>query len=57
MGPAGDTAAGMLSAERGGMSGPMVVSGLVPGDRLGLTVEPAAGSGHPTSVPVVMVSL
>jgi hypothetical protein len=57
MGPAGETAAGMLPAARSGMSGPMVVSGLAPGDKLGLTVEPAAGSGRPTSVPIVLVGL
>jgi hypothetical protein len=57
MGPSGDTAEGMLPAARGGMSGPMLVSGLGPGDRLGMTVEPAAGSGRPTTVPIVVVGL
>ncbi len=57
MGPAGDRAAGMLPAAKGGMSGPMVVSGLRTGDKVGLTVEPAAGASRPTSAPVVMVGL
>jgi hypothetical protein len=57
MGPAGATAAGMLPPAHGGMSGPMVVSHLAPGDQLGLTVEPAAGSRQPTSIPLVLVGL
>jgi anti-sigma-K factor RskA len=57
MSPSGDTAAGMLPTAKGGMSGPMVVSGLAPGDQLGLTIEPAAGSRDPTSIPVVLLPL
>jgi anti-sigma-K factor RskA len=57
MGPAGDTPAGMLPSGHHGMSGPMVVSRLAPGDRLGLTIEPSAGTGRPTSAPVVLVAL
>jgi Anti-sigma-K factor rskA/Putative zinc-finger len=57
MGSSGDRPAGMLPAEHGGMSGPMIVRGLAPGDELGLTVEPAAGSRQPTSDPVVLMGL
>ena len=57
MGPGGPTSAGVLAAAHHGMTGPVVVSRLAPGDRLGLTVEPSAGSGRPTSAPVVMVAL
>ncbi len=57
MGPAGDRPAGMLPPARHGMTGPMVVGRLASGDRLGLTVEPAAGSRRPTARPVVMVGL
>jgi len=57
MGPAGATPAGMLPASHHGMSGPLVVSRLAPGDRLGLTIEPSAGTGQPTSAPVVTVVL
>ncbi len=57
MGPAGDRPAGMLPASRHGMIGPMVVGRLAAGDRLGLTVEPSAGSPRPTSPPIVMVRL
>jgi anti-sigma-K factor RskA len=53
MGPAGDKPAAMLPAPRQGMTGPVLASGLTAGERLGLTVEPAGGSAHPTS-PVIM---
>jgi anti-sigma-K factor RskA len=57
MGPSGDRPAGMLPPARGGMSGPMVVSGLRAGDRVGLTIEPAGGSRQPTTAPIVLVGL
>ncbi|HXW43820.1 MAG TPA: anti-sigma factor [Streptosporangiaceae bacterium] len=58
MGPSGDKPAGMLPPAHDGMSGPVVVSGLVPGDQmLGLTIEPASGSRQPTSNPIVLVGL
>jgi hypothetical protein len=57
MGPAGATPAGMLPSGHQGMSGPVVVRRLAPGDLLGLTIEPSTGTGRPTSAPVVMVAL
>jgi anti-sigma-K factor RskA len=58
IGPSGSRPAGMISASgHGRMAGPMVVSGLARGDSVGLTVEPASGSAHPTSRPVLMISL
>ena len=57
MGPEGIRAAGMLPTPRQGMTPPLVVSGLTAGDRVGVTVEPATGSHHPTSVPVLMLAL
>ncbi len=57
MGPAGDIPAGMLPPARRGMSGPLVVYRLGPGEQLAMTVEPAAGSRQPTSVPLVLVAL
>lgn len=57
MTPAGDIAVGMLPPARDDMAGPMVVAQLAVGDQLGLTVEPAAGSRHPTSAPIVLVAL
>ncbi len=47
----------MMPGSRPGSVGPMVISGLAPGDRVGLTVEPASGSAHPTSAPVLMLDL
>jgi len=37
------------------MTGPMVVSGMAAGDRVGLTVEPASGSPRPSSRPIMMI--
>jgi anti-sigma-K factor RskA len=47
IGPAGTRSAGMLPAGSHGMTGPVIASGLHPGDRLVLTAEPADGSAHP----------
>jgi hypothetical protein len=57
MGPRRTRAAGMLPAPRRGMTAPMVVSGVAPGDMVGLTVEPASGSTVPSSAPVLMLVL
>jgi hypothetical protein len=57
MGPDGRRSAGLLPAAHNGMTGPMVVAGLAPGDQVGLTVEPAGGSGRPTSSPILMLGL
>jgi hypothetical protein len=56
-GPARITPAGMLPSGHRGMSGPMVVGGLVRGEKLELTVEPASGSRQPTSAPIVRLEL
>jgi anti-sigma-K factor RskA len=47
IGPAGTRPAGMLPAGSHGMTGPIIASGLRPGDHLALTAEPADGSAHP----------
>lgn len=57
MGPSGDRSAGMLPEPREGMTSPVIASGLAAGDWVGLTVEPAGGSPHPTSTPVLMLRL
>jgi anti-sigma-K factor RskA len=58
MGPAGSRPAGMISMSGSGkMAGPMVVSGLSAGDKVGVTVEPAGGSPRPTTPPVVVIAL
>jgi anti-sigma-K factor RskA len=47
IGPDGTRSAGMLPAGSHGMSGPVMASGLRPGDHLALTAEPADGSARP----------
>ena len=51
IGPAGDRAVIMLPAARHGMTGPVVASGLRPGDHLALTAEPAGGPRTPLGAP------
>jgi hypothetical protein len=55
MGPSGERPAGMLRPDHGGMTGPAVVSGLAPGDMIGLTIEPAKGAAQPTSALIVVI--
>jgi anti-sigma-K factor RskA len=47
VGPAGARPVGMLSAGGHGTTGPVIASGLRPGDHLVLTAEPAGGSSRP----------
>jgi anti-sigma-K factor RskA len=56
---AGQTArrAGLLPAPAAGRTAPLLASGLTPGDVVALTVEPAGGTGHPTTKPIVVVPL
>ena len=48
VGPGGDRAVIMLPSARHGMTGPVVASGLRPGDHLALTAEAAGGAARPT---------
>ncbi len=56
---AGQTArrAGLLPAPAAGRTAPVLASGLEPGDAVALTVEPAGGTSHPTTTPIVSVPL
>lgn len=49
--------AGMLPDPHRGMTAPVVVTGVRPGDMIGLTVEPGGGTASPTSTPVLMLTL
>jgi anti-sigma factor RsiW len=49
VGPGGVRPVGMLPAPAHGMTGPVIASGLHDGDRLMLSVEPAAGTTRPTT--------
>ena len=44
-------------AAHGGMTGPVIATGLAAGDWIGLTVAPAAGSPRPASAPILMLNL
>ena len=57
MRPGTDRPAGLLPMPRHGMTGPVVASGLRTGDRLALTVEPAAGTRHPTTAVILALTL
>lgn len=57
MGSSGARPAGMLPAPRQGLTAPVIVSGLRVGDKVGVTVEPAAGASHPTSPALLMLPL
>jgi hypothetical protein len=39
------------------MTSPVIATGLAAGDWVGLTVEPAGHPRHPTSTPILMLSL
>jgi anti-sigma-K factor RskA len=58
MGPAGTTqarSAGLVA--RASSSGPVLAAALRPGDRIGVTVEPAGGTAQPTTPPVAVMTL
>ena len=49
--------AGRLPPPKQGMTAPMIVAGIAPGDHMGVTVEPAAGAQHPTTPAVLLLAL
>jgi len=49
--------AGLLPAATSGQTGPVLASGVVKGDRLGLTVEPSPGTAKPTTTPILALPL
>jgi hypothetical protein len=57
VGITGPRSAGMLPPPRAGMTAPVIVSGLRAGDKVALTVEPAAGAATPTMPMVIMLPL
>jgi anti-sigma-K factor RskA len=57
MAPGDDHPAAMLPDPRQGMTGPVLATGLHPGDHLGLTIEPAGGTSHPTSPVILQLAL
>jgi anti-sigma-K factor RskA len=57
LGPPRVRPAGLLPATTGGHTAPVLVAGLVSGDQLGMTVEPAGGTSRPTTTPIVVLPL
>ncbi len=51
------TSAGLLPPAQAGRTAPVLASGVVQGDKLGLTVEPAPGSAQPTTTPILALPL
>jgi anti-sigma-K factor RskA len=47
--------AGLLAVASSGSTTPVLADGVLPGDRLGITVEPAGGTPQPTTTPVVVM--
>jgi anti-sigma-K factor RskA len=46
---------GLLTVTSTGSTTPALAAGVRPGDRLGITVEPAGGTAQPTTTPVVVM--
>jgi anti-sigma-K factor RskA len=57
IGPVKIVSAGLLPAAAGGRTPPVLASGVVAGDKLGLTVEPAPGTAQPTTTPILALPL
>jgi anti-sigma-K factor RskA len=53
MSSSGARSAGLLPASHSGSTALVLAAGVQPGDRLGITVEPAGGTAQPTTAPVV----
>lgn len=47
--------AGLLASNSPGSPPALLADGVLPGDRLGVTVEPAGGTAQPTTTPVVVM--
>jgi hypothetical protein len=57
IGPVKIVSAGLLPAAQNDVTAPVVATGIVKGDKLGLTVEPAPGSKQPTTTPILALPL
>jgi anti-sigma factor RsiW len=55
--PGLDRPAGLLPMLSHGTAGPVIASGLQSREQLGLTVEPASGTRHPTSAMIMVLTL
>lgn len=57
MGPPQTRSAGLLPRPASGRTAPLLAAGLRPGDRVGVTVEPAGGTSQPTTTPILVMSV
>ena len=57
IGPPQIRKAGLVPAPSAGKTTPLLASGLVAGDKVGVTVEPAGGTSQPTATPILLMSL
>ncbi len=49
--------AGLLPAVTHGQTAPLLAAHITAGDKMALTVEPAGGTSHPTTTPILVMSL
>ncbi len=57
IGPPEIREAGLLPSPSAGKTAPLLASGLVAGDKVGVTIEPAGGTSRPTTPPILVMSL
>jgi len=57
IGPPRVRSAGLLPLPSAGKTAPVLASGLVAGDKVGMTVEPAGGTSLPTTTPILLMTL
>lgn len=56
MSASGARSAGLLPGSSSGATAPVLAADVQPGDRLGITVEPAGGTSQPTTTPIVLLA-
>lgn len=52
----GARSVGLLPGNGAGVTAPVLAADVQPGDRLGITVEPAGGTSQPTTTPIVLLA-
>jgi anti-sigma-K factor RskA len=57
LGPGNARRAGLVPPATGATTAPVLASGLEPGDKIGVTVEPAGGTNAPTTTPIVVMTV
>jgi anti-sigma-K factor RskA len=57
LGPGSARRAGLVPPANGGRTEPVLAGGLQPGDKIGMTIEPAGGTSTPTTPTVVVIAV